>query len=336
MREYIIYVILVFLPIGAIMAYLLQKEGVPRKNAAMVVGISWLIIVTFPLSIAKMGTFIALMTYIVAILVMTRFLLGSKKEYAIESKGILVTGPELEQLLVNMERQGYEILTGQDSDYVSLVGEPVLSNLPGSQINELGVAEIAALADGDNNEPSLEDIKKTKEKDLAKPDMLNDSPADAMISVSIVDKEQEELHDQTAEEFPAEDVKDIPHAGNEFSMEESLAELESSSMVDVEMEAPDEDILAKSAVEEAVILEDMIADERAASELERLEEPEIGWPSLGEEPSEEIVEAFSKEIEVEPDEELENEAGETAEITLEAISEAIVPEVPEAEHTAEA
>ena len=55
MKEYILFVILVFVPIGALMAYLLRREGISARNTIMILMASCLIIMFFPVVFQKWG-----------------------------------------------------------------------------------------------------------------------------------------------------------------------------------------------------------------------------------------------------------------------------------------
>lgn len=64
MREYIFYVLLVFVPICMLMIKILHNYGLSKKNIAYMVIISLVIILTFPISTEKLGLFLALPLYI--------------------------------------------------------------------------------------------------------------------------------------------------------------------------------------------------------------------------------------------------------------------------------
>ncbi|MDD2619049.1 MAG: hypothetical protein PHC92_00040 [Syntrophomonadaceae bacterium] len=188
------------------MAYLLYKEGVSRKNIVMVVIISCFVIVSFPLTIAKLGTFIALLTYIVVILVMTRYLLGNQKEYSLQDKGTLVTGSELKELLVNMEKQGYEISFEQPANLVSLGNEEVINSIIEKQEEELSVAELTELLHeksnvlmdmGSQDTAATQIIQEINENEFEKADSWPEYQSD--------DEKKENKLEEV--EFPAEDVE---------------------------------------------------------------------------------------------------------------------------------
>jgi tetratricopeptide (TPR) repeat protein len=55
MKEYVLLVILVFVPIGALMAYLLRREGISARNTIIILMASCLIIMFFPVIFQKWG-----------------------------------------------------------------------------------------------------------------------------------------------------------------------------------------------------------------------------------------------------------------------------------------
>ncbi|MEN6326209.1 MAG: hypothetical protein ABFD18_08395 [Syntrophomonas sp.] len=352
MQEYILYVIMVFLPIGAIMAYLLQREGVSRRNIAMVVIISWLIIVTFPLSIAKLGTFIALLTYIVAILVMTRYLLGNKKEYVIESKGTLVTGSELEQLMVNLERQGYDISTDSSEYLVSLDDEQAINSLIAQQAAEPGAAEIPEpanlLAEMGINETPIEETQEMAEDAITKPDIFSqlDAKTGEILTVDIEDKDNTE-EEKAREDLPAEaaagDASDLPDTAGRWLSEHPEEGTELIGTIPDETPDLQEamDIPEKVGVDEleSKIQEDSDSQEtvKVVPELELLAGPETTLPNVSEEPHpEEAFEALPEQTVAETINEPEKEAEQTVDSISEAIADEPADENPEPEDTAEA
>lgn len=352
MREYIMYVILVFLPIGAVMAYLLHREGVSRRNISMVVIISWLIIVTFPLIIAKLGTFIALLTYIVVILVMTRYLLGNKKEYVIESKGTLVTGNELEQLMVNMERQGYDISTDSTGNLVTLGDEQAINSLIARQAAEMGAAEnpepATLLTEIDNNDTSLEEItQEIAEDTITKPDIFSQLEAKASeeLAVNIDDTdntEEEKAQEDLTEEAAAGDASDLPDTAGGSLIDQPQEAIELIGTIpDVPPDLQvDTDIPEKVGVDE---LESEIREDsdsqltvKLVPEIELLEEPETALPNVSEGPHpEEAFEALLEETVAETINELEKEAEKTAD-SISEIADEPAAAILEAEDTAEA
>lgn len=67
MREYILYVLLFFIPIGAAMVAFLKREGMASKQINVVVAVSLLIIITFPISMERLGSLWALTVYMIVV-----------------------------------------------------------------------------------------------------------------------------------------------------------------------------------------------------------------------------------------------------------------------------
>jgi hypothetical protein len=75
MEEYILYVILIFIPIGGAMAYLLHKDGLPRKYINLIVIVSLLIILSFPISMERLGGLASLMIYVLLVAIIAWYIL---------------------------------------------------------------------------------------------------------------------------------------------------------------------------------------------------------------------------------------------------------------------
>lgn len=71
MQEYIVYAILIFVPVGVIMEYLLRREGLALNYRMIIISSSLAIIISFPLLIGNMGIPLALIIYLVAIFVLS-------------------------------------------------------------------------------------------------------------------------------------------------------------------------------------------------------------------------------------------------------------------------
>ncbi len=78
MKEYILYVILIFIPIGGLMVYLLRKEGLPGRYINIILWLSLLIILSFPISMEKLGKSVALIIYLLLLAAMTWYLLRAR------------------------------------------------------------------------------------------------------------------------------------------------------------------------------------------------------------------------------------------------------------------
>lgn len=81
------------------MAYFLRREGLGKRNTAIILTLSLLIIITFPITVVRLGILSSFLSYILVIVVITRYLLANEADLAPQSKGRLVTGRELEKLM---------------------------------------------------------------------------------------------------------------------------------------------------------------------------------------------------------------------------------------------
>lgn len=75
MGEYILYVIMLFIPIGGMMAYFLRKEGLPGKYISIIVILSLAIILSFPISMERLGSLFSLFIYVLLLAGTAFFLL---------------------------------------------------------------------------------------------------------------------------------------------------------------------------------------------------------------------------------------------------------------------
>ncbi|MDD4550387.1 MAG: tetratricopeptide repeat protein [Syntrophomonadaceae bacterium] len=87
MQEYFICVGLIFLPIGAIMAYLLSKEGFWGRNIALIEFVAFLIILTFPISMERLGTILSIVVYIALLIVTVLVFLPGRKDSTVMPGG---------------------------------------------------------------------------------------------------------------------------------------------------------------------------------------------------------------------------------------------------------
>jgi len=180
MREYIIYVLLIFLPIGSIMAYFLRREGLGKKNMAIILTLSLLIIITFPITVVRLGILSSFLSYILLIVVITRYLLANEGEFAPQSKGRLVTGPELEKLMETIE-------TRLDSDLSGLRVE-AFENLEGDSVPTgliEGVPEAALVLE------STVTTEEMREEEFAAAELLEEDSGELAVKPVVTEEESE-------------------------------------------------------------------------------------------------------------------------------------------------
>jgi len=101
MGEYILYVILIFIPIGGAMAYLLYKDGFPGKYINSIVFLSLLIILSFPISMERLGGLASLIIYVLLVAVTSWYILKSRVHDFVVLPSRSATGEQLINNLVD-------------------------------------------------------------------------------------------------------------------------------------------------------------------------------------------------------------------------------------------
>ncbi len=96
MQEYIIFAILIFFPIGALMDYLLRRDGLLPKYRIVIITASLAIIISFPILMGTIGLPIALIIYVAAILLLIwYFIRASKSQSWYLRQGTAATNDEV-------------------------------------------------------------------------------------------------------------------------------------------------------------------------------------------------------------------------------------------------
>ena len=88
MREYILYVILAFCPIGACMLWLLQKEGLAKKNILLIILSSLLMIVFFPIIMHRLGAYVSFVAYLLLVVFIVFYLLRPEGEHYLQAESV--------------------------------------------------------------------------------------------------------------------------------------------------------------------------------------------------------------------------------------------------------
>lgn len=78
MKEYILYVILIFIPIGSLMVYLLRKDGLPGKYINIILILSLFIILSFPICMERLGRPASVLIYILVLAALCMYLLKAR------------------------------------------------------------------------------------------------------------------------------------------------------------------------------------------------------------------------------------------------------------------
>ncbi|SHG80778.1 hypothetical protein SAMN02745221_01018 [Thermosyntropha lipolytica DSM 11003] len=85
MREYLLYTSLVFLPIAAVIFYILKSYRLSYSAIWAILVLTFVIIITFPFSIIKIGSIFTLVVYIIVLGGITLYLLQYDAEYSLET-----------------------------------------------------------------------------------------------------------------------------------------------------------------------------------------------------------------------------------------------------------
>lgn len=86
MWEYFTYVFLVFIPIASVMFYILKKNNLSLPNIWTIIVLSFIIIITFPVSVTKIGTLAAITLYCIILAGLSLYLLRSDTDYSLEAE----------------------------------------------------------------------------------------------------------------------------------------------------------------------------------------------------------------------------------------------------------
>ena len=122
MGEYILYVIFVFVPIGGAMAYLLYKDGLPRKYINIILILSLLIILSFPISMERLGGLASLIIYVLLVAFISWYILNGR---AGDLAMLISRLSEGEQLFNNLKKNDSSVVP--DVNKISVDDEPRLT-----------------------------------------------------------------------------------------------------------------------------------------------------------------------------------------------------------------
>lgn len=89
MQDYLIWAIIIYFPIALLMAWVLRNSGLQIKSIGGIVLISLFVVVMFPISMARLGTGLSALIYLVILAAIVYYLLGNNQ------LGIEETGGEI-------------------------------------------------------------------------------------------------------------------------------------------------------------------------------------------------------------------------------------------------
>lgn len=155
MREYIVYTILVFFPIGILMNYLLRRQGLIFKYRVAIITASLAIIISFPILMGNLGLPMALVLYFSAILVLTWFFIKATQSPAWYLEREVSTSDEVfaSKRLVDKTK----VQTVADFEDAAGIEELKTSNL---SVSESSVPETNVNRDNDEIIPNRDNFPK--------------------------------------------------------------------------------------------------------------------------------------------------------------------------------
>ena len=311
------------------MAYFLRREGLGKRNMAIILTLSLLIIITFPITVVRLGIFCSFLSYILLIVVITRYLLGNEGDFVPQSKGRLVTGPELEKFMETIE-------TRLDSDLSGLRVE-AFDNLEGDSIPAGLIEEVPEAV------PILESTvttEETREKELFAAELLEQDSGELAVKPAVSEEESEaetlqlaidesrspdaeiEVETTALEEKALDDAGSIEEEATEATLEEIdiMEELELEDTGREGIDLPAEELEEKNEeVEESLEAEEGAEEkeEKTEEEIEEIAEgiavklePAEYDNDLSDDGAEKIIEKLDEDINIEY---VENLAGKTIE-----------------------
>ena len=239
MEEYILYVILIFVPIGGAMVYLLHKDGLPGKYINIIVILSLLIILSFPICMERLGGLVSLLIYVLLIAVMSWYILKGRIGDLVLFTGRSPVGSRFINNLINRERSAIlvtnETSVDDESGIVETTKEiPEKEEMP-EEIMETEIATEGGikLDEGLQSESSLIDSAPASEVNEVTPIMEAEETSELSEEKTgeVIEIEVESEADLTSEKSEAESQVDLTSKVilEEKQAEEHLPEATASS-----------------------------------------------------------------------------------------------------------
>lgn len=223
MREYIIYAIIFFFPLGVIISYLLRKEGLKNRFIGLIVGISLIMVISFPVTMQKMGIVFALLVYLL--------LMGGLTGYFVrmlqDTSNFQGTEESFADIIENKEELSNDIIIEQHPEIASVLElDAAIQTSPDSDTekNELTTATNDESADIPEQETKSE-IPEVKE--IHEPELILES--------EVVEKSEEIQNIEEIQEVDEiQELQEI-HEAEVYTQtnEELKTDLETSESVDL-------------------------------------------------------------------------------------------------------
>lgn len=272
MEEYILYVILIFIPIGGAMAYLLHKDGLPGKYINIIVILSLFIVLSFPISMERLGGLASLMIYVLLIAVMSWYILKGRAGDLALSTYRLPVGNQFINLL-NRVRSAIPVTNETPENDESRISETIEDSrekgeMPEDIIEKGIAAEVDIITDeGLQSESGMVD---------------SSAPASEADGITpIIEQEAEETPELTTEKTVESITPEIEAALTvEPEMDETVAEADLTPEMDEIMSradlTPDEvETVPEVALTPEVILEEKQEEEHLPEAAASSEETEL-------------------------------------------------------------
>lgn len=260
MREYIFYVLLVFLPIGAFMVRILHDQGLPTKNIAYIVLTSLAIVVTFPISMERLGILLAFTVYAIILFLIILYMVKATDEICLDTVTTRTTPEDKVEGNIHQNQSKDDNIVSEVK--TSTILENQLDSVPldkeevvNDNITKMVFGEIVKNEEVTNEEETIH-----KENDIVASDELK-----------LVWK-NDNIKDANEAEIKVDSLKEANIEVKEESLEEKL-DIENNRQMTSEIKAEQE---VESKKEEILIVENMPQglDKKIIIEDEQVEIPD--------------------------------------------------------------
>lgn len=239
MREYIFYVLLVFLPIGAFMVRILHDQGLPTKNIAYIVLTSLAIVVTFPISMERLGILLAFSVYAIILFLIILYMVKITDNICVDTVASQGSSDgKVDNKILQDQNNKIDLeITAPDI----LESQPESSSLDRKNVNlanmVLKIDENELTTKDIINKTTIDDMKLPKEN-KKKEDVILDIKEDTNENINV------ELNNNQAEKESSNIENNEPMANNLELEATEIKEVQEVQAVKIEeIEGPKEEIL---------------------------------------------------------------------------------------------
>ncbi|WP_054695489.1 hypothetical protein [Syntrophomonas palmitatica] len=247
MLEYLLYVILIYIPIGLALAYYLKRDGLSPKDIAAIVCICLLVIATFPISVERLGSLFSMALYIIVLGALALYLLHKQRAKYFETlasylrawrqQADLAVDSEVSQITVNQL-----LAVMEQAENKQVVEKPAQ---PGQNENDLKMETESAAFDSAEQVLSVEAVPETGEIESPAQDAAGNADNDLPVNepetiIAVVDEVKDEGKDEEPDlkkELETDDQSNSEAAAlPEEQPEESAVDLETDMVTDLPAE----------------------------------------------------------------------------------------------------